>query len=238
MMMIDSEVPSWWYTVASVYKPTLEHHRANDKLLLRICKRTTGFSRYAKTHPIWAPRKDFGMGLMQAATRHVVAVQREWIRHYGSCKPYFREGLLEYLKVIHKHYGGCPAVLLPHQKNIRVGPHVWACLQHVVTQVDLPMWLPGTCSKKSHILVKHRASAHAMAGPEELGWETEYGPVRAVKIPHNVFIIMTVSIGVHHLEDLIEKDGDWVNTFYGFRSAGASVYHIDIFKKWFPPTRA
>ena len=155
MMMIDSKGASRWYTVASVYKPTLEHHSANDKLLLCIYKRTTGLSRYAKTHPIWAPQKDSGMGLMHAATRHAMAVQREWIRHYGTCKPYFREGLLEYLKVIHQTHGGCRAVRLPHQKDIRVGPYVWACLQHVVTQVDLPMWLLGTCSKKSHLLVKH-----------------------------------------------------------------------------------
>ena len=35
------------------------------------------------------------------------------------------------------------------------------------------------------------------------------------------------------MEDLIEKDGDWANTTFGLRSAGASVYHIGIFKKWF-----
>ena len=136
-----------------------------------------------------------------------MAVQREWIHHYGGCKPYFREGLQEYLKVIHKHYGGCLAVLLPHQKDFRVGPHVWACLQHVVTEVNLPVWLPGTCSGTSHILVKHRAKAGPTAGPEQLLWDTEYGPIRAVLVPPNVHN-MAVGMGVHHLEDLVARDGD------------------------------
>ena len=144
----------------------MENHEASDKLLLCVYKKTAGLSRYAKTQPIWAPQKDSGMGLMRAATRYAVAVQREWIRHYGGCRPYFREGLIEYIRVIHKTYG-------PRQKSI----HVWLCLQQVVTQVDLPMWLPGTCTKKSHILVKHKDSAHEMAGPVELTWETEYGPI-------------------------------------------------------------
>ena len=110
---------------------------------------------------------------------------------------------MEYLGVIHRHYGGCPAVLLPHQRDLRVGPNVWTCLQQVVTQVDLPMWLPGTCHKKGHILVKHRANRKEnMANPEELIWETEFGPVLAVKVPHNVFN-MAVKIEVHHLEDLV-----------------------------------
>ena len=118
VMMIDSKVPSRWYTVAGVYKPTQEHHGANDQLLLRIYKRTAGMSRYAQTQAIWAPQKDSGMGLMRADARHAVAVQREWIQHYGSSKPYFREGLIEYMKDIHKHFGGCPAVLLPHQRDV------------------------------------------------------------------------------------------------------------------------
>ena len=114
MLMINGKVPSRWYTVACVYKLTQEHHGANDKLLLRIYKRTTGMSRYTQTQAIWAPQKDSGMGLMRADARHAVAVQSEWIRHYASSKPYFREGLIEYMKDIHKRFGGCPAVLLPH----------------------------------------------------------------------------------------------------------------------------
>ena len=105
---------------------------------------------------------------------------------YGRCKLYFREGLQEYLKEIHAYLGGCPAVLLPHQRDFRVGPHIWACLQHVVTHVDLPMWLPGECSGSSHILMKHRSKAGPMAGPEELLWGSEYGPIRAVLVPFNV----------------------------------------------------
>ena len=143
--------------MASLYRPTVENHEASDKLLLCVYKKTAGLSRYAKTQPIWAPQKDSGMGLMRAATRYAVAVQREWIRHYGGCRPYFREGLIEYIRVIHKTYG-------PRQKSI----HVWLCLQQVVTQVDLPMWLPGTCTKKRHILVRHKDNAHEMAGPVEL----------------------------------------------------------------------
>ena len=55
MMMIDSKVPTRWYTVASIYKPTQEHHRVNGKLLLRIYKIARGLSRYAKTEALWAP---------------------------------------------------------------------------------------------------------------------------------------------------------------------------------------
>ena len=54
-MVIDCKVPSKWYTDASVYRPIVEHHESNDKLLLRIYKMITGLSRYAKTQPIWAP---------------------------------------------------------------------------------------------------------------------------------------------------------------------------------------
>ena len=79
LMVIDCKVPSKWYTDASVYRPIVEHHESNDKLLLRIYKMTTGLSRYAKTQPIWAPQKDSGMGLINAAARYAVAVQREWI---------------------------------------------------------------------------------------------------------------------------------------------------------------
>ena len=98
-------------------------------------------------------------GSYEGGARYAVAVQREWIRHYGSSKPYFREGLIEYMKDTHKHFGGCPAVLLPHQRNVQVGTHGWTCLQHVVSQVGLPMWLPGTCHKTSHILLRHKDTA-------------------------------------------------------------------------------
>ena len=224
LMGIDSKVPSRWYTVASVYQPTAEQHESTDKLLLRIFKMITGLSRYAKTQPTWAPQKDSGMGLVNATARFAVAVQREWVRHYGGCRQYYREGLVEYLKVIHRHYGECPAVLLPHQRDLRVGPHVWACLQQVV-----PMWLPGTCHKKGQILVKHRANRKGdMVDPEELIWETEYGPVLAVKVPHNVFNT-AVKIEVHHLEDLVEKDGDATSTTHGFRNMGATPYQDEAF---------
>ena len=52
-----------------------------------------------------------------------------------------------------------------------------------------------------------------------------------MKVPHNVFN-MVVGIGAHHLEDLVEKDGDPANTHYGFRSAGATAYRINIFRTW------
>ena len=122
-------------------------------------------------------------------------------------------------------------MLLPHQRDFRVGPQIWACLQHVVTQVDLLMWLPGECSRSSHILMKHRAKARPTAGSEELLWDSEYGPIRAALVPLNVYN-MTVRMNVHHLEDLVAKDGDWANTAYGFKRAGASDYHINIFRTW------
>ena len=80
-MMINSKVPSRWFTVASTYKPTREHHAANDKLLLRIYKTTTGMSRYVKTQALWALQKDWCMGLMRADAPYAIAAQREWIRH-------------------------------------------------------------------------------------------------------------------------------------------------------------
>ena len=41
--------------------------------------------------------------------------------------------------------------------------------------------------------------------------ETKYGPVRAVLFPPHVFSV-SLKIKVHHLEDLVAKDGDWANT--------------------------
>ena len=164
--LIDSKVPTRWYAVASVYKPNQEEHHRNDALLMRMYKQLTGLSRYAKTAAIWAPQKDSGLGMGRAAARHGVAVQREWIRHHSACKEYYRDGLREYLDEMHLRLGGCPAVLLSHQRETRAGPHVWDCLQHVVTYVNLPMWLPGECAKRSHILLQHK-DADPMAAPLE-----------------------------------------------------------------------
>ena len=158
--------------VASVYKPNLDHHRHNDALLMRIHKQTTGLSRYAKTDAIWAPQKDSGLGLGRAAARHAVAAQREWIRHYASCKQYYQDGIQEYLEEMHLRLGGCPAVPLPHQRDTRGGPHIWDGLQHIVTYVDLPMWLPGRCSNSSHIILPDKEAAGPMARPEKKIWNT------------------------------------------------------------------
>ena len=43
---------------------------------------------------------------------------------------------------------------------------------------------------------------------------------------------MTVKIGVHHLEDLIDKGGDSANTTYGFQCSGALPYQVEVFRKW------
>ena len=114
-------------------------------------------------------------------------VRGEWITHYGSSKPYFREGLIDYMKEIHNHFGGCPAVLLTHQRSVQASTHVRTCLQHVVSQVGLPMWLPGSCHKTSHIILRHRDKEGKSPPPEEVVWETSFGPVRAVRVPPHVF---------------------------------------------------
>ena len=61
-------------------------------------------------------------------------------------------------------------------------------------------------------------------------WETKYGPVRAILVP-NVFS-PSLRIKVHHLEELVAKDGDWAKTRYGFKNAGASEYLLNSFKAW------
>ena len=53
MMLIGSQVPTT--AVPSVYKPTVEHHRRNDTLLMRMYKQLTRLSPYAKTAAVWAP---------------------------------------------------------------------------------------------------------------------------------------------------------------------------------------
>ena len=73
---------------------------------------------------------------------------------------------------MHLRLGGCPAVHLPHQRDTREGPHIWDCLHHIVTYVDLPMWLPRKCSKSSHIILQQKEAAGPMAGPEEKIWNT------------------------------------------------------------------
>ena len=78
------------------------------------------------------------------------------------------------------------------------------------------MWLLGMCHKTSHILLKHKEKAGKSPRPKEVLWETEHGPVRAVLVPPNVFNLL-LRIGVHHLEDLVAKDGDWANTRFGFK---------------------
>ena len=97
-MMIDSKVPSRWYTVSSVSNPTLANSRHNHALPVRISKHTTGLSGYAKTAAIWAPKRDSEMCMATAAAGHAVSAHREWIHHYSSCKHYFRDSLQEYLQ--------------------------------------------------------------------------------------------------------------------------------------------
>ena len=231
MMLIDSKVPTRWYAVASVYKPNKEQHHRNDALLLRMYKQLTGLSRYAKTAAIWAPQRDSGLGMGRAAARHAVAVQREWIRHHSACKEYYQDGLREYLAEMHLRLGGCPAVLLPRQRETTAGPHVWDCLQHVVTHVDLPMWLPGECAQQSHVLLRHRDN-DPMAPPVEKLWSTKYGQVRAVLIPKGVFA-MTIKMNVHHLEDLVSEDRGWARHKYGMEAKGAPPYLVKIFSSWY-----
>ena len=67
------------------------------------------------------PQKDSGLGLGRAAARHAMAVHKEWIRHYSACKRYYQDGLQDYLDQMHFRLGGCPAVQLPLQRDIREG---------------------------------------------------------------------------------------------------------------------
>jgi hypothetical protein len=177
------------------------------------------------------PAERLGLGMGRAAARHAVAVQREWIRHHSACKEHYQDGLREYLDEMHLRLGGCPAVLLPHQRETRAGPHVWDCLQHVVTYVNLPMWLPGECAKQSHILLQHK-DADPMAPPLEKIWSTMYGQVRAVFVPKGVFA-MTVKMNVHHLEDLVSADRGWARHRLDMEAKGAPKYLVNVFASWY-----
>ena len=72
--------------------------------------------------------------------------------------------------------------------------------------------MPGMCHKTSHIILRHRDKEGKSPPPEEVIWETEFGPVRAVRVVFS----LTLKLKVHHLEDLVAKDGDWANSKYGF----------------------
>ena len=113
-----------------------------------------------------------------------------------------------------------------------MGPHIWACLQHIVTYLDLPMWLLGKCSGTSHIIMQHKDAAGAAGGPQERMWNTEYGQVRAVLVPENIYR-MTVSMNIHHLGDFVSTDQDWAHTRFSLRRKGASDYHIKKIATWF-----
>ena len=102
----------------------------------------------------------------------------------------------------------------------------------MVTYVDLPMWLPGKCSKRSHILLQHKETVDPMAAPREKIWNTLYGQVRAVFIPKGVYA-MTVKMKVHHLEDLVSADRGWARNKFDMEGRGASKYLISIFTSWF-----
>jgi hypothetical protein len=85
----------------------------------------------------------------------VVGVQREWIRNLYQALDHFGSSQKEYFKFIHRRWGGCPAVVVPHPRYFAdADSHLWMVLQQTVNHVDLPMWLPGKCSKGSHILLR------------------------------------------------------------------------------------
>ena len=133
---------------------------------------------------------------------------------------------------MHIRLGGCPAVLLPLQRDIRKGSHLWDCLQYVFTYVTLPMWPPGKCPKSSHILLQHRESAGPMAAPQEKIWNTQSGQVRAVFVPKRIYT-MTVGMKVHHLEALVSADRGWACNEFDMEPKGASKYLIGIFSSLF-----
>ena len=105
------------------------------------------------------------------------------------------------------------------------------CVQHVFTYINLPMWLPGKCTKHSHILLRHQ-DTDPMAAPLEKFWNTLYGQVRAVFIPKGVYAV-TLSMKVHHLEDLVSADRGWARNKYDMQGRGASKYLIGIFSSWY-----
>ena len=147
------------------------------------------------------------MGLMDAPTHWVVGVQREWIRNLYQSLDHFGGSQGRYLRYIHQRWGGCSAVLTPHQRSIS-GPsaHLWMVLQQSVDHVGLPMWLPGTCDKGSHILLRGPPSLGTEDPPEEQVWETSYGQVLGLRVPRPIFEL-ALRLGVHHLEDLVTEEG-------------------------------
>ena len=54
-MVLESKVMSRWYTVTSVYRPTMQDHRRNTALVRRLYKRWCGISRHAKTEALFVP---------------------------------------------------------------------------------------------------------------------------------------------------------------------------------------
>ena len=92
-------------------------------------------------------------------------------------------------------------------------------LQQSVDHVGLPMWLPGTCDKGSHILLRGSHSLGTEDLPEEQVWETSYGQVLGLRVPRPIFE-MALRLNVHHLEDLVTEAGT--------ATRGAAAYPVGV----------
>ena len=131
-----------WYAVIGGYRPTAQDHKRNTALVRRLYKRWCGISRHAKTEALFVPQVDSGMGLMDAHTHWAVGVQREWICNLYQSLDHFGTSQEEYLRYIHKRWGGCPAVLTP--------PPIYLRCQHPpvdgTTTVGRPRGAPHVAS--------------------------------------------------------------------------------------------
>ena len=77
--------------------------------------------------------------------------------------------------------------------------------------VGIPTWLPGSCSKGSHILLRGPRSLDVADVPQEQTWATCYGLVLGLKVPGSIFD-KAVRLEVHHLEDPVTASGIAVRT--------------------------
>ena len=141
MMVLMAKLPSKVLPLASVYRPTAQVHAANDTVMVRGYKHTTGTARHAHTEtcpilPLVAGRGRPGVGP-------------------AGC---LSEGRISSIPSPHppnSPSAGRLAVLTPGQYTPHPRcPHLIRTLQRVVDEVSLPMGMPGLCSGTTPILVQ------------------------------------------------------------------------------------
>lgn len=157
-MTVMAMVPTKWYAVSSVYRPSDSQHRQNAAQLIRVYKAITKLHNSACRDAFFVAKRDSGLGLVYSQDCYAASVIREWFRNDHQAGP-FSKAQREYLADIHDRLGGCPAVVCPDQRGEDDQPHVahaWRSLQRVVNHVGLPLWLPGACAGTTPIVLRRR----------------------------------------------------------------------------------